>query len=558
MSGRANNSVTLTFAGDTTSLDRATKAASADVDSVSKSLADNAKHAQEAGSQLGALGEKVEGSTKNIRGGKDAIDGVATSLGAMGVAIPGPVGNILSMGQGLADMADGIGGTVIPALEKMLTKMGLMTTATEANTVADEANTVATEEMATAQLTGVGTALKYAGAIGIVAGALFLLKDKLHDAGTALGNWLEPLKAGTIDTEAADKQIVALADAFDKAGIGAIYAGAAQQAIFDANRKTGGSVADLIDRLEKLGLTNNEVIATLTGMGISAGDAAAAVNRMDFAGAEARLAHLQAAAELAANGIYLAAQAAAAFSQFPTAANANAHKGIATTLGGGDPALANFVPDFSTPAIKKLSAGGGAAAKVAKLTGKSLIDAFVDGMAGSQSKLDAAMASVTGTVKDQFQALAGLVAQARQIATSIASAFAPKLSAANENGSVLDQLAKQLDQTQALQRDIVLLQKEGLSKGLLSQLAAGGVGSLDVANQLALGGQGAVNQANSLASAISKAGGSIGADEAQRTTNVTLSANLQTVLKVDGKTLADVVQKELLKKKKTSGSLGLS
>lgn len=113
------NSVTLTFAGDTTSLDKATKAVDKDLDSVSKSLDDNAKHVEHASGKLDDLGEGLEKSTGKFRGGKDVLDGFSDSMSSFGVELPGPIGNIAMLGGGLADLADGIATSGLPLLKKL-------------------------------------------------------------------------------------------------------------------------------------------------------------------------------------------------------------------------------------------------------------------------------------------------------------------------------------------------------------------------------------------------------------------------------------------------------
>lgn len=549
----AANKVTLTFAGDTTSLDHATAQANKDITSTGAALTAHAARAKTASEGMGSLGDKFKESSRQIRGSREVIDGTAQALTAFGGAIPGPVEEIASMSLGLAHLARGIGEAVVPVVSTLATRFGLMTAAIEETTIAEDGSIIATGEMGAAQLTAAGTALKFAGAVGVIGLGLYLLKDKLEAAGTALGNWLVPLEKGTIDTTAADKANLDLADAFTKAGIGAEYAGAAQEAIYAANNKTGGSIEDLVGRLEKLGLTNDEVIATLENMGITADDADAAVNRMDFSGAEAKLAHLQAAAELAANGIYLAAEAAAAFSQFPTAANANAHKGIpSATSNGMDPALQNV--NFATLALPKLGGGGGgggAAAKVIKLTGKKLIDAFIEGIQGNQPQLNAALGSVSDGVKAKLQAMDSLVVKAKQVAQSIAAAFAPKVSGTDV--SVINQLDYQLKRTQALQRDLAALAKSGLDKSVLENLMSGGVDSLDAADQLVNGGMSAIQRANADAKGINQAGNQIGNLGALSQTGVTLNSTNTVVLKLDGQTLAKVVVSSLKKAIKADG-----
>lgn len=146
------NSVTLTFAGDTKSLDAATARAAKDIGGVSKALDDNAKHAQDASHKIGGLNSSVEGSVGKFRGSKDVVDGMSGSLQAMGVSIPGPIGNIAAMAGGLADLADGISTVVGPAIEKMVAKFGAQTVATEAQTLATGEATVAQEGLNLAML----------------------------------------------------------------------------------------------------------------------------------------------------------------------------------------------------------------------------------------------------------------------------------------------------------------------------------------------------------------------------------------------------------------------
>lgn len=499
-----SNAVTLTFAGDTTSLDRASKAATTDINNVSKALTQNAQHARDSGTRLGEFGEKVEGQTRNIRGGKDAIDGVSTALGALGVSIPGPVGNILSMGTGLADMADGIGGTVIPAVEKMLVKMGLMTAATEVQATATGEAAVAQEGLNLAFLAS-PVGLIVAGLVAL-GGVVYLCYEKFQGFRDVVKNTWNVIVNGT---------------------------GAALKFIIDGVAsfvKTSLSVFDLLLK----GLAH---LPTWLGGGIASSAAAAVeslINGIDSAAAAADR-YIDAATNAANANVNLAnsfSDVATASAGNPTGWGVDPDQIAALVQSSHQNATeqaileqnAKFAPVKST---RGAGGGGGGGSSTPK---ESAFDKKIDTLF---TRVSAAMTAAGNTMK----------------------AFAPQL---NANGSILTNLAIQQDQTRALQGDLALLAKNGLNKDLLSQLANGGIGSLAAAEQLAIGGKGAVNQANALANGINAAGGSIGAAEALRTTNVALTANLSTVLKVDGKTLADVVQKALLKKKKTSGALGLS
>lgn len=104
------NTVTLSFAGDSKSLDTTVKNVDKSLDSV-KDHADKATHGTH------DLGEGLETSVKHFRGGKDALDGLSGAASAFGLALPGPIGGILTFAGGMADLADGLATTVLPALK---------------------------------------------------------------------------------------------------------------------------------------------------------------------------------------------------------------------------------------------------------------------------------------------------------------------------------------------------------------------------------------------------------------------------------------------------------
>jgi hypothetical protein len=113
------NAVTLTFAADTASIERGFKTVEKGAADVGKSLDGVKSHAESGADGFEHAGEAMEGATKHFRGGKDAIDGMSTALGAFGVAIPGPIGGVMQFAGGMADLADGIGTTVLPALKAL-------------------------------------------------------------------------------------------------------------------------------------------------------------------------------------------------------------------------------------------------------------------------------------------------------------------------------------------------------------------------------------------------------------------------------------------------------
>lgn len=105
-----SNSVNLSFEGDSKSLDDAAK-------KVDKSLDGISQHSDKVAHGIDSVGEHMEKSVGKFRGGKDALDGLSGAFETVGVTIPGPVGGILGMAGSLADLADGLATTVLPALK---------------------------------------------------------------------------------------------------------------------------------------------------------------------------------------------------------------------------------------------------------------------------------------------------------------------------------------------------------------------------------------------------------------------------------------------------------
>jgi phage-related protein len=89
------------------------------VNRVEDAMEDAAKEARNFDDNVDRIGEAMDGSTGKMRGGKDVLDGFSDSMEAMGVSIPGPVGNIAMLAGGVADMADGLLATAVPALKSL-------------------------------------------------------------------------------------------------------------------------------------------------------------------------------------------------------------------------------------------------------------------------------------------------------------------------------------------------------------------------------------------------------------------------------------------------------
>lgn len=595
MSG-SSNKVTLTFAGDTTSLDRANK-------DVQKSTQDTAQAFTDSSGKIANAG----------RGTKEVFAGLGNAAQLFGLNLPvnqmaDAAGALGQLGRGAKEIAESFEGGVAKAFAEFKASLGFSSVAVDENTVSLDENSAALAangEAADANAAshaadaaaisgssfGVGGLLVGVVATTVALGAFTSWLDQAGDSSTKL---LSPL----------DQLTTSLSGVKDQAGaLSSIQTNStpAAKGWIDQFQKGGVSVTQLNNAMAAFATIPQDVSQKLSGMAASTAQANAEINALPPSAKQAALTlesygYTAQVADQAAKDFSSASQvqqlnnaagaAAAAAAQLERYnadldAQARSASGINTPfddgiqelyndgLTTGDPILdanTSAASKAATGAITGATGGGGgggssAAAKTintySKSLGKSFIDGLVDGWSSVPASIDATFEKLNKTLQNKLTNLAARISDAHQIASSIAQAFAPVLST-DSTASVLDNLGKQLDQTQALQRDLALLAKEGLSKDLLQQLAAGGAASLAAADQLANGGQGAVSQANSYAAGIAAAGGSIAGAEAQRETNVQLSANLTSTLKVDGQTLADITQKYLLKKKKTSGSLGLS
>lgn len=505
MSG--GNQVKLTFTGDTASADKAFKDVEKGADDAGKSVKTAGGHFKEASGGIGSLNEKVEGSVKQFRGSKDVVDGLSGAVGAFGATLPGPIGGVLQFAGGMADLADGLSTVVGPALEKLAAKFGIMTGATEAQAAA-------TGEAAVAQ-DGLNASL-LANPIGLIIAALVALGVGLYEA---------------------YKHVKVFRDAVNEVAtvLKTVVLGA-----FHAVESAVTAVIDFVKDHWKL------ILGILLG---PFGLLAAAIAT-----------HFGEVKKVITEGISAIKGFFSDAGSWLLDAGKYVLEGLKNGIENGLGALKDTVLGVGKKVIgwAKDALSIFSPSKAFRQIGGYIIDGLVLGITDNSPKAAAAMKALSDTVKKYFTDLGSRVAQAKSIGASIAAAFSPHLDDPSSGTSVLDGLKDQLAKTQALQRDLVLLSKNGLNKDLLGQLAAGGIASLPAAEQLAIGGKGAIGAANSYTSGLSSAGNSIGALIAQKDTGVQLTANLTTVLKVDGKTLAEIVQKELLQKKRTSGALGLS
>lgn len=155
----AGNEVRLTFAGDSRSLERTFSNVGSGARSMAQDMDKASGDVKRFGSSLDGVNDTVDTSEGKFMATADLLDGLG---GAFGLPIDGAV----NMARSFGDMASGVTGVVLPAVQGLLAKLGIMTGATAAQTAA-------TTGAATAQ-TGLNTALM-ANPIGLVIAALIAL-----------------------------------------------------------------------------------------------------------------------------------------------------------------------------------------------------------------------------------------------------------------------------------------------------------------------------------------------------------------------------------------------
>lgn len=155
----AGPTVQVTLAGDATSLDRALDRAGRAAIDAGRDFDRAGTEAKKFGRSMDGVNDTVDKSEGKFMGTADLLDGIG---GAFGLPIDGAVG----MARSLGDLASGMTSVVLPAVQGILVKLGLMTAATTAQTAA-------TGTAATAQ-TGLNTAMSLnpIGAVVLAIGAL--------------------------------------------------------------------------------------------------------------------------------------------------------------------------------------------------------------------------------------------------------------------------------------------------------------------------------------------------------------------------------------------------
>ncbi len=153
------NAVTITFAGDSKSLERT-------FDKVGAGAKDMAQDFDKAGGEAKKFGSTVDGMNDKIGNSESKFSGAADLLDGLGGAFGLPLGEATNMARSFADLAGGLSSVVGPAISKVVGMLGFQTAATAAQTTA-------TGAAATAQ--GGLNAMLAANPIGAVVIAIGLL-----------------------------------------------------------------------------------------------------------------------------------------------------------------------------------------------------------------------------------------------------------------------------------------------------------------------------------------------------------------------------------------------
>lgn len=125
----AGNAVTITFAGDSKSLERT-------FDKVGAGAKDMAADMDKAGGDVRRFGDRMDTMNESVDGSEGRFMGAADLLDGLGGAFGLPLEGATNMARSFADLAGGITGFVVPAISRVLGMLGIQTAATTAQTAA--------------------------------------------------------------------------------------------------------------------------------------------------------------------------------------------------------------------------------------------------------------------------------------------------------------------------------------------------------------------------------------------------------------------------------------
>lgn len=127
-----SNSVTLTFAGDSKSLERSFDAVGKGAKDMAGDLDSAEKEAGRFSRGIGSMNERIDASESKFMGAADLVDGLA---GAFGVSL----GPTVEYARAFGDMAGGFTATLGPAMETITGKLGKLSAVTKLQTGAQAA-----------------------------------------------------------------------------------------------------------------------------------------------------------------------------------------------------------------------------------------------------------------------------------------------------------------------------------------------------------------------------------------------------------------------------------
>lgn len=180
----AGNQVTLTFAGDSKSLERT-------FDRVGQSAKGMAADMDKASGDVSRFGSSMDGVNSTVDASEGKFMGAADLLDGLGGAFGLPTEAATNMARSFADLAGGFSSVLGPAITGLLTKVGILTTATATQTAATGAATAAQTSLNLAFLANPITLV--VGAI-VALGAAFVVawknSETFRNVVTGALNWI--------------------------------------------------------------------------------------------------------------------------------------------------------------------------------------------------------------------------------------------------------------------------------------------------------------------------------------------------------------------------------
>lgn len=189
----AGNAVTLTFAGDSKSLERTFDRVGAGAKGMAGDMDKASGDVKKFGSSMDGVNNTVDKSEGKFMGAADLLDGLG---GAFGLPTDGAVG----MARSFADLAGGFSSVLGPAITGVLTKVGILTTATATQTTATGAATAAQTSLNLAFLANpVGLVIAAIVALGAIFVVAWKNSETFRNVVSGALNWVKDTAGKVID-----------------------------------------------------------------------------------------------------------------------------------------------------------------------------------------------------------------------------------------------------------------------------------------------------------------------------------------------------------------------